>query len=40
MSRRRTPAEHDQDRRLAFVPIWPLAAGIALLVAVGSLLSR
>jgi hypothetical protein len=34
MSRRRTRAEHDQDRKLAFVPMWPLVAAIVLVVAV------
>jgi type VI protein secretion system component VasF len=33
MSRRRTRAEHDQDRKLAFIPLWPLV-GIVALVAV------
>ena len=29
---RRTAAERDQDRKLAFVPIWPLVAIIALVI--------
>jgi hypothetical protein len=29
---RRTAAERDQDRKLAFVPMWPLVAALALLV--------
>jgi type VI protein secretion system component VasF len=40
MSRRRTRAEDDQDRKLAFVPMWPLLAGIVLLVIVVYLLGR
>ena len=40
MSRRRTRAEHDQDRTLAFVPMWPLPAGVVLLFAVVYLLGR
>ncbi len=40
MSRRRTRAEHNQDRKLAFIPVWPLVAGITLLVAVVYLLGR
>jgi type VI protein secretion system component VasF len=43
MSRRTrtsTRAEHDQDRKLAFVPMWPLVAAIVLLVAVVYLLGR
>jgi len=40
MKRRRTRAEHDQDRKLAFIPVWPLVAGIVLLVAVVYLLGR
>lgn len=38
--RRRTRAEHNQDRKLAFVPMWPLAAAILLLVAVVYLVGR
>lgn len=37
---RRTRAEHDQDRKLAFVPMWPLLAAIVLVAAVGYLLAR
>lgn len=40
MSRRRSKAEHNQDRKLAFIPVWPLVAGIVLLVAVVYLLGR
>ena len=29
---RRTAAERNQDRKLAFVPMWPLVGAIALLV--------
>jgi type VI protein secretion system component VasF len=36
---RRTRAERDQDRKLAFVPMWPLAA-IAVLAVVVFLLTR
>lgn len=40
MSRRRSKAEHNQDRKLAFIPMWPLLVGIVLLVAVIYLLGR
>jgi type VI protein secretion system component VasF len=29
---RRTAAERNQDRKLAYVPIWPLVAIIALVI--------
>ena len=29
---RRTAAERDQDRKLAFVPLWPLVAAVAVIV--------
>jgi hypothetical protein len=29
---RRTAAERDQDRKLAFVPMWPLIAIVVLVV--------
>jgi predicted nucleic acid-binding Zn ribbon protein len=29
---RRTAAERDQDRKLAFVPLWPLVGALALIV--------
>ncbi len=29
---RRTAAERDQDRKLAYVPIWPLVAIIVLVI--------
>jgi len=29
---RRTAAERDQDRKLAFVPIWPLIGIIAVVI--------
>ena len=29
---RRTAAERNQDRKLAFVPMWPLVGVVALLV--------
>ena len=35
---RRTAAERDQDRKLAFVPIWPLIAIIAVIVLAAVLL--
>jgi uncharacterized membrane protein YidH (DUF202 family) len=31
---RRTRAERDQDRKLAFVPVWPLVGIVLLVVAV------
>ena len=37
---RRTRAEHDQDRKLAFVPMWPLLAAIVVVVAVVYFLGR
>ncbi|MDT7551107.1 MAG: hypothetical protein QOE84_3501 [Actinomycetota bacterium] len=43
MSRRTrtsTRAEHDQDRKLAFVPMWPLVAAIVLVAVVAYLLGR
>jgi type VI protein secretion system component VasF len=40
MSRRRTRAEHDQDRKLAFVPMWPLVAAFVLLAVVVYLTTR
>ena len=40
MSRRRTRAERDQDRKLAFVPMWPLLAAFALLAVVVYLTTR
>ncbi len=40
MSRRRSKAEHNQDRKLAFIPMWPLLAGIVLLVVVVYVLGR
>lgn len=40
MSRRRSRAEHNQDRKLAFVPMWPLLAAIVLLVVVVYVLGR
>ena len=40
MSPRRTRAEHDQDRKLAFVPMWPLIAAIVLVVVIGYFLTR
>jgi len=40
MSRRRTRAEHNQDRKLAFVPMWPLLVGLVLLGVVVYLLGR
>jgi hypothetical protein len=38
MKRRRTSAERDQDRKLAFVPIWPLVGAVVLIVLVAVLL--
>lgn len=35
---RRTAAERNQDRKLAFVPMWPLVAAIALVVLAALLL--
>ncbi len=32
MTGRRTAAERDQDRKLAFVPLWPLAGIVVLVV--------
>ena len=32
MGHRRTEAEIDQDRKLAFVPVWPLVAVLAAVV--------
>jgi type VI protein secretion system component VasF len=40
MSPRRTRAEHDQDRKLAFVPVWPLVAAILLVVVIGYVVTR
>ncbi|MFN2524157.1 MAG: hypothetical protein ABR614_12725 [Mycobacteriales bacterium] len=40
MSRRRTRAEHNQDRKLAFVPMWPLVAAFVLLAVVVYLTTR
>ena len=37
---RRTRAERDQDRKLAFVPMWPLVAAIALFALVVYLTTR
>ena len=37
---RRTRAERDQDRKLAFVPMWPLVAAIALFALVVFLTTR
>jgi hypothetical protein len=36
---RRTAAERRQDRKLAFVPMWPLV-GVVVLVVVAVLLTR
>lgn len=36
---RRTAAERNQDRKLAFVPMWPLVAAIALVVLAALLLA-
>jgi len=36
---RRTRAERDQDRKLAFVPMWPLA-GVLVLVVLAVVLTR
>lgn len=38
MSRRRTAAEKDQDRKLAFVPLWPLVGVVVLVVLLAVLL--
>lgn len=35
---RRTAAERNQDRKLAYVPMWPLAGAIALIVLAAVLL--
>jgi hypothetical protein len=35
---RRTAAERDQDRKLAFVPMWPLVGVLVLLVLAAVLL--
>ncbi len=35
---RRTAAERDQDRKLAFVPLWPLVGAVVLIVLVAVLL--
>ena len=35
---RRTAAERDQDRRLAFVPMWPLLGILVLIVLAAVLL--
>jgi type VI protein secretion system component VasF len=40
MSRRRTRAEHNQDRKLAFVPMWPLVGVLVLVAIVAFLASR
>ena len=32
MARRRTRAERDQDRKLAYVPVWPLVGALVLVV--------
>ena len=37
---RRTRAEHDQDRKLAFVPMWPLVGVLVLAAVVVFLTSR
>ena len=37
---RRTRAERDQDRKLAFVPMWPLVGAFVLLAVVVFLTSR
>jgi type VI protein secretion system component VasF len=37
---KRTRAEHNQDRKLAFIPLWPLIGVVVLLVVVGYLASR
>jgi len=36
---RRTRAERDQDRKLAFVPMWPLA-GVLVLAVLAVVLTR
>ena len=38
MPRRRTAAERDQDRKLAFVPLWPLVGAVVLIVLAAVLL--
>ena len=35
---RRTAAERDQDRKLAYVPLWPLVGGVLLVVLAAVLL--
>jgi hypothetical protein len=35
---RRTAAERDQDRKLEFVPLWPLVAAVGLIVLLAVLL--
>jgi type VI protein secretion system component VasF len=40
MSPRRTRAEHNQARKLAFIPMWPLAAAFLLVVVVGYFVTR
>lgn len=37
---RRTRAERNQDRKLAFVPMWPLVGVVVLMIVVGYLVSR
>ena len=37
---RRTRAERDQDRKLAFVPMWPLVGALVLLAVVVFLTTR
>ena len=37
---RRTRAERTQDRKLAFVPMWPLVGVLVLVLVVGYLVSR
>jgi hypothetical protein len=37
---RRTRAEHNQDRKLAFVPMWPLVAAIVVLIGIVYLVGR
>ena len=39
MSRRRTSAERSQDRKLSYVPMWPLV-GVLLLIGLLVVLSR
>jgi hypothetical protein len=38
MKRRRTAAERDQDRKLEFVPLWPIVGIVVLIVLVAVLL--